>query len=199
MVRQLSQFYPSRYGTPVIGSVETDIFRIKYFTHCSSCTFCNDWCCSFGVDVDVQNLRRIEAHTVELEHYTGIPKERWFEQEFTFDEEYPGGSCTRTQTDEKGCVFLNKNGRGCLLHSYSIEKGIDYHELKPLISCLFPLTYDDGALVPAVEVDDKTLVCLDSGLTLYRGVRDEVQYYFGESLVAELDELERGIAKHQGN
>ncbi|HEY4612594.1 MAG TPA: hypothetical protein VII11_06395 [Bacteroidota bacterium] len=193
MVQPLRQSYPSRYRTPVIRAVESDIFRIKYYTHCSSCTFCNDWCCSFGVDVDIQNMRRIEARADDLERYTGIPQERWFEKEFTVDEEYPGGSCTRTQTDQKGCVFLNKSGRGCLLHSFSIERNIDYHDLKPMISCLFPLTYDDGVLVPAVEIDDRSLVCLDSGMTLYRGVRDEVLYYFGKGLVDELDAIEQVV------
>jgi len=138
-------------------------------------------------------MRRIEARADDLERYTGIPQERWFEKEFTVDEEYPGGSCTRTQTDQKGCVFLNKSGRGCLLHSFSIERNIDYHDLKPMISCLFPLTYDDGALVPAVEIDDRSLVCLDSGMTLYRGVRDEVLYYFGKGLVDELDAIEQAV------
>ncbi|MCI0708336.1 MAG: hypothetical protein L0Y80_12730 [Ignavibacteriae bacterium] len=196
MIQELRLVYPSIYGTPNIGSVETDIFRIKYFTHCSSCTFCNDWCCSFGVDVDIKNLRRIEQHAAGLEQFTGIPKDRWFVDEFWTEEEYPGGSCTRTQTNERGCIFLNKNGRGCMLHSYSIEKGIDYHELKPMISCLFPLTYDGGALVPAVEIDDKSLVCLDSGETLYRGVREEVRYYFGDAIIDELDELERTVGEY---
>ena len=199
MIQQLKKTYPSRYGMPVLDSVDTDIFRIKYFTHCSSCTFCNDWCCSFGVDVDIQNVRRIEAHADGLERFTGISREKWFDKQIWYQVEYPGGSCTRTQTDERGCIFLNKNGRGCLLHSYSIEQGLDYHELKPMISCLFPLTYDDGSLLPAVEIDDRSLVCLDSGLTLYRGVRDEVQYYFGESLLAELDAVEQSVSSSVTN
>ena len=86
-----------------------------------------------------------------------------------------------------------------MLHSYSIERGIDYHEVKPLISCLFPLTYDDGALVPAVEIDDKSLVCLGNGPSLYRGVREEVRYYFGDVLVQELDVMEQTVTGSKEN
>jgi hypothetical protein len=43
-------------------------------------------------------------------------------------------------------------------------------------------------------VDDRSLICLDTGPTLYRGVRDELGYYFGESLLVALDAVEAGMA-----
>ena len=103
----------------------------------------------------------------------------------------PGGGSDRTAVDERGCVFLAKpgQGRGCMIHRYCVEKGIDYHELKPMISILFPLTYDGGHLVPAEEIEDGSLQCIDQGPTLYQGLRDELRYYFGDALVAELDRL----------
>jgi hypothetical protein len=33
---------------------------------------------------------------------------------------------------------------------------------------------------------------IDDGPTLYKGVRSEIEFYFGQALVAELDGLERG-------
>ena len=126
-----------------------------------------------------------------LESYSAISREKWFTNEYVEDDECPGGSFTRTQVVDDHCVFLNKTTRGCLLHSFSIENGMDYHELKPMISSLFPLTYEDGVLVPADEVLENELVCLGSGPTLYEGVRNEILYYFGNDLINELD----GIAK----
>jgi hypothetical protein len=41
------------------------------------------------------------------------------------------------------------------------------------------------------EILDRSLQCIDDGPSLYRGVRDEVRYYFGDELVAQLDEFER--------
>ena len=55
---------------------------------------------------------------------------------------------------------------------------------------LFPLTFEDGVLCPAVEAHDDELVCLGTGPSLYRGIREEVRYYFGEEIVTVLDAME---------
>ena len=81
-------------------------------------------------------------------------------------------------------------GRGCMLHKLALVKGLDYHDLKPMVSALFPLTFGEGTLTVADEVSDGTLVCLGAFAAVYRGGRGELLYYFGPDLVAELDALE---------
>ena len=44
-------------------------------------------------------------------------------------------------------------------------------------------------LRPAVEFEIDDLICQGSGPTLYAATRDEVRYYFGPELVAELDAM----------
>jgi len=39
------------------------------------------------------------------------------------------------------------------------------------------------------EIDDKSLICVDQGPTLYDGMRGELSYYFGEAFVTELDDI----------
>ena len=85
------------------------------------------------------------------------------------------------------CVFLDRKQRGCKIHSYCLDNGIDYHQLKPLVSILFPLTFEGGALVASGELEDKSLICVDQGPNVYEGLRGELAYYFGEGFVAELD------------
>jgi hypothetical protein len=80
-----------------------------------------------------------------------------------------------------------------MLHSYALEKGLDYHELKPMVASLFPVTFDGGLLHPSTEIEDRSLQCIDDGPTLYQGVRSEIEWYFGGALVAELDALEKGV------
>jgi hypothetical protein len=80
-----------------------------------------------------------------------------------------------------------------LLHSFALEEGIDYHELKPMVASLFPVTFDGGLLHPSNEIHDRSLQCIDDGPTLYQGVRGEIGWYFGNRLLAELDELEGGV------
>jgi hypothetical protein len=83
-----------------------------------------------------------------------------------------------------------------MLHSFALERGLDYHELKPMVSSLFPVTFDFGLLHPSNEIEDRSLQCWGDGPTLYQGVRGEIEWYFGAGLVAELDALERGgVAK----
>src|SRR5262245_5713154 len=189
MLAQLERDYPCRFGVPVISRVDPEIFRFRYFRHCLQCQFCSDQCCIYGVDVDVENVARIMKHATALEAYVGRPAGEWFRTRYTPDPEYPGGSSTRTRVRDGACVFLNRRTRGCLLHSFSLSEGIDYHELKPMMSALFPITFSEGTLYPAQEVEEGSLVCAGEGPTLYEGAREELRYYFGSALVGELDRL----------
>ena len=189
-IKQLHRAFTSRYGTPVITEIDTAIFTRKYFTHCMSCRFCHDACCQYGVDVDLTHYEAIRAHADALEAYTGIPRDLWFTEEWEASDDYPGGTSTRTQVVDGACVFLDRKGRGCKLHGYCLHEGIPYQELKSIIDCLFPLTVTDEVLAPADEVDDRTLVCVGTGETLYRGLRGEVKFYFGDVALAVLDRLE---------
>ena len=50
------------YGNLAISFVHRDIFLKAYFARCLECNFCHDWCCSFGADIDIQNVERIQQH-----------------------------------------------------------------------------------------------------------------------------------------
>lgn len=189
-VRPLRHPHRARGGAPVIDRVDVAIFGLRYFTHCLSHPSCRDACCTHGVDVDEDNVARILAHADGLERFTGIERARWFTENVRMDPDFPGGRHRRTRVEQGACVFLDRAGRGCRIHAYCLANGLDYHELKPLVSTLFPLTFDGGLLHPSAEVRDRTLVCLGEGPSLYRGVRDELAYWFGEDLVAELDAVE---------
>ncbi len=189
MIKDLRRRYPSRYGLPVVWQVDTLIFTRTYFTHCMKCDFCNDQCCNWGVDVDLENVKRIQAHAEEIEQYTGIPRDRFFTGEVEIEPEYPGGASTRTQVTERGCIFLVPGGRGCMLHGFALSKGIDYNTIKPMMSSLFPVTFGDGLLTISEEVDESSLACLGPGPCLYEGVRSELGWYFGSQLLEELDTI----------
>ena len=189
MIKQLRQAYPSRDGTPIISHVDPNIFVKRYFTYCLDCTFCHDACCFYGADVDLENVQRIEAHAEALEAHTNVPRSEWFSGDVFEDDEFAGGGHTRTKLERGACAFLNRNGRGCLIHSFSIDQQIDYHALKPMVCCLFPITFDDGLLHPSSEIEDGSLICMGDGPTLYEAVRSEILYYFGEAMIAELDAL----------
>ncbi len=187
----LAKPFASRHATPVVRHVDLSIFRKRYFTHCLSCTFCADSCCSYGVDVDNYHMDRLLERADALEAYTGVPRERWFTEQRIDDAELPGGGSVRTNVSGGACIFLDRTNRGCSIHRFCSEYETDYHDLKPLVCTMFPLCVSDDSLCPADEVDDGTLVCVATGPTLYRGVREEVRYYFGDGLVAVLDEMEQ--------
>lgn len=185
----LSREYASVFGQPVIRAVDPAIFGYRYFTHCMSCGFCKDQCCSYGVDIDVENVARIEALGEDFEAHVGVPRSKWFTRQRWTDPEFPGGAQARTRVKNGACVFLDRKQRGCKIHSYCLANGIDYHQLKPLVSILFPLTFEGGELVASGELEDKSLICVDQGPCVYDGLREELAYYFGEAFVAELDAI----------
>jgi len=185
--------YPSRYGTPVIRRLDPDIFTLRYYAHCMACGFCGDACCDHGVDVDLVHRDAILRHADRLEAWTGIPRTRWFTARVERDPDYPGGGAVRTRTRDGHCVFLARPGRGCRLHAFCLAEGIDYHDLKSLVDILFPITFARDLLCPAEELADGALICASEGPTAYRGLRNELRYYFGERFVGECDRLEAGV------
>jgi Fe-S-cluster containining protein len=179
------------------------------------CTFCSDACCRFGADIEVPRIRELERYRAELESYLGVPRADWFRDDpsdvgFKPEPEYPGGSYTRTEIvelppgrsphNDMACVFLDPNGRGCRIHRFALERGIDVHDIKPMVCLLFPLSFDQRTLEPASEFDEDNpdLVCQGPGATLYQAARTDVLYYFGQEMVAELDRLERHHANVTG-
>lgn len=193
MIRQLRKTYMTRDQAASITQVDTDIFVQRYFRQCLDCTFCFDSCCTYGATVDPENVARIEAHAPALEAYMSIPREQWFTHDYTADAEYVGGRYTRTTVKKtpngNRCVFLNTDKRGCGIHSFCLESGLDYHEVKPIACWLFPVTFEFSLLRPSHEILERILVCMDQGDTLYQSSRDEIAYYFSAELIAELDQL----------
>jgi hypothetical protein len=190
--------FPCRGGAPILTHVEPGIFTMTYFAHCMSCGFCGDACCDHGVDVEEPMVARILERAEALEHVLGIPRDRWFSDEVEHDADFPGGAYRRTSVVDGRCVFRSRAGRGCSLHAFALGQGLDYHELKPLVSTLFPLTFSEGLLCLADEFDESegpVLICAGQGVTVYRALRDELTYYFGAACVAVLDEIERSIPK----
>jgi len=185
----LSRSYPSIFGAPVLARVDPGIFRLRYFRHCMACGFCGDQCCDHGVDIDVDNARRLEALGPEFARFVGSGSSEWFTGEAVSDAEFPGGQHLRTKTRDGHCIFRAHDGRGCCIHAFCLDKGLDYRSLKPLVSILFPVTFEHGVLMPSTELIDGTLVCGGAGDTLYEGARDELAHFFGSGFVAELDAL----------
>lgn len=186
----LSRAYPGKLEAPPLRAVDPAIFTERYFRHCMQCTFCGDDCCSQGVYVDVPTVARLLEHASELERYVGLPPAQWFGPQWTDDPDAAGGRSTRTRVTDGRCVFLDRRNRGCQIHRYALEAGLDHYLLKPFYSVLYPLSVVGGALVPAEDIDPvPLLVCSGYQDSLYAGIRSDLGYYYGADLLAELDRL----------
>jgi len=185
----LSRSYASLSGAPVIDRIDERIFTARYFAACMDCSFCHDQCCSYGVDIDAANMERLRTLGPDFEAFVGVAQDQWFTPALTLDAEFPSGLYGRTRSVDGKCVFADRVARGCRIHAFCLERGLDYHRYKPLVSTLFPVTFEHGALMPSPEALDGTLICCGSGPTLYDGSRAELLYYFGAAFVAELDGL----------
>ena len=180
-------------GNMAISFVHRVIFLKTYFARCLECNFCHDWCCSFGADIDIQNVERIQQHREDILPFIRQPEGDWFDAEYNYYEEYAGNQYTRINTQGPRCVFISKDQRGCGLHRFAISKQMDYHEIKPLVCILFPLSFEEGVLTTAGELDDNSLVCAGAGESAYRAMRSELEYYFGREFVEELDGVEKEV------
>jgi hypothetical protein len=192
---RLSRAYRSIFEAPVIHAVDTNIFAFRYFTHCMACTFCHDACCAYGVDIDVENMARLKALGPDFAQAVGAAPDEWFESEIAEDLEFPGGASGRTAVRDGACIFLDREKRGCKVHAYALQTGIDYHLLKPLVSTLFPVTFSEGVLCVSDEILTGDLVCMNQGQVVYDGARGELAHYFGTGFVSEIDALRESIAQ----
>lgn len=185
----LSKPYTCVFGAPVLHAVDPQIFALRYFVRCMACGFCGDQCCSYGVDIDAENARRVAA-LPGLQDLTSVSPAEWFTNTPTADAEFPSGAYVRTQAPDGKCVFHIKGGRGCAIHAYCLDNGLDYHLYKPMVSTLFPVTFENGLLCASSEAVDGSLVCSGNGPSLYDGAREELAYYFGDDFVSEIDAIQ---------
>ena len=147
------------------------------------------------MDIDEENANRLlAAYTDEIQKlWSAFLKHEWFMEEVIPDAEFPSGRHRRTQTRNGACVFHNPAGRGCLIHAYCLEEGLDYHSLKPMVSVLFPLTFEHGVAGGRQRsFGQGSIICAGDGPSCYDGVRGELEWYFGPALTLELDELKNG-------
>jgi hypothetical protein len=187
----LGRDYPSIFAAPILSAVDSDVFALRYFMRCMECTFCNDQCCNYGVDIDLANMERLRALGPAFEAFAGIPQGEWFAAGIIEDREFPSGAHGRTRATDGKCVFAERRGRGCKIHAYCLENALDYHLYKPMVSILFPLTFEHGVLVPSDEIVEGSLVCGGEGPTLFEAAKGELAAFFGRTLVMELESLKK--------
>lgn len=170
-----------------IKEVDDNIFTRNYLGHCLDCLVCQDICCSYGSAVDKAEQNRILVWAPQLEARLEVPSSQWFESMVTKDSDYPSGEVVRTKTYRGKCIFYHHGTRGCTLHSFAIERGMDWHQLKPAVCSIFPFTWERGRLFVSSFLDE--LPCRDQGVPVFQAQRDELQAFLGNDLIRELEEM----------
>ncbi len=185
-------------------AADRDIFVKRVTEDClsHSCRLVNerhrlklDACCQYGVDVDVSERDAILERAPDIaallrKEVTG---ERWFGHDVSEDPDFPSGRFVRTATFGGGCIFLAHDKRGCAIHRASVEKGWDYNGVKPHVCRLFPLSYEEGAIVISDDYTDYSCSRDPTAPTLYRVARAALEAIFGTALVVALDSAESRV------
>lgn len=192
------RFVPVRH--PRFHRADADIFTRRIVADCMThdCAVVDtrrlrpDACCQYGCDVDVAERDAIVAHRHEIRDLLrpeakDVP---WFEPEEYVVEGYPSGRIVRTEVFRGACIFLAQDARGCAIHRAALEHGFDVRGVKPAVCRLYPLYYEDDAVVIDDDYPAYSCAWVD-GPTLYRHGRDTLAELFGPELVVALDEAER--------
>ncbi len=187
---------------PRFRTVSAAIFTSRLAPDCMehNCTMVEtdklklDACCQYGCDVDLKErdaiLQRAEQIAPLLRDE--VKTRPWFETEIEYDKDYPSGAVVRTEVVDEGCLFLQHDRRGCAIHRASVEQGWDFRGVKPAICRLFPLSYEDDAIVIADEYAEYSCAHVD-GPSLYRITRETLAELFGPELVRALDSAEAQV------
>ena len=157
-------------------------------------------CCQYGADTDLTERDAILGHAAQLRSLLtpAAAAAPWFTTEVQEDPDYPSGRHVRTATFTRadgvtGCVFLAHDRRGCAIHRAALEGGWDFHQVKPHICRLFPMSYEEDAIVISDDYEDYDCADAAGAPTLYRVARDTLAAVFGEPLVAALDRVEATV------
>ena len=187
---------------PRFRSVWASIFTRRLVADCMthSCSMVEthtdklDACCQYGCDVDLRERDAIEARADDIRALLRpeVKQLRWFDPEEEVDADYPSGRVVRTEIHEGGCLFLAHDRRGCAIHRAALEGGWDFRGVKPAICRLFPLSYEEDAIVIADEYAEYSCAHVE-GPTLYRITRDALADIFGDPLVVALDAAEAQV------
>jgi hypothetical protein len=154
-----------------------------------------DACCQYGVDVDLAERDAILGRKSEIAALLRdeAADQPWFDDREREDADFPSGRHVRTTTHGDGCVFLAHDQRGCAIHRASIENGWDYGGVKPHVCRLFPLSYDERAIVLSDDYTDYSCARDPSAPSVYRVARLAVGAVFGLPLVHALDAAEASV------
>jgi Fe-S-cluster containining protein len=155
-------------------------------------------CCQYGADIDLVERDNVLRHADQIRALL-TPAARdapWFTTEIQIDPDYRSGQHVRTATFTRadgvtGCVFLAHDRRGCAIHRAALEGEWDFHEVKPHICRLFPMSYEGDAICISDDYEDYDCADAPGAPTLYRVARDTLAAVFGPELVAALDRAER--------
>jgi Fe-S-cluster containining protein len=193
---------------PRFRSVTAALFTTKLAPDCMehNCTMVDkephrlklDACCQYGCDVDLKERDAIIARADLIRPLlrAEVKDRPWFETEVEYDKDYPSGAVVRTEVVDDGCLFLQHDRRGCAIHRASLEQGWDFRGIKPAICRLFPVSYEDDAIVIADEYPEYSCAHVE-GPSLYRITRDTLGELFGEALVTALDAAEAQVLAAQ--
>jgi len=179
---------PINVATAVIriNCVDERILSACYFARCMECDLCNDSCCGYGCPVDTAEVERILAYKNELETRLHIPVSDWFLAETEQRPEFPSGKVKRTRINNNQCIFHDNISRGCHLHRFALEKGMDPHLLKPMVCFLFPLTWGGSYLYVSDFLDE--LPCKNTGVPIFESQRNELMLYLGDDFIKEMEQ-----------
>jgi len=175
----------SSTATLKISQVDEEIFRRRYFARCLECHFCDDGCCNYGCTVDRAEVEQILSYRLGLEPMLKVPVAGWFQEGMTRNVNYPSGETTRTVVYHDKCVFYSADSRGCLLERFAQGEGLDPHQLKPIVCCLFPLRWQQGCLFVSNFLDE--LPCNGQGISVFQAQKSELRARLGADFVAELE------------
>jgi Fe-S-cluster containining protein len=187
---------------PRFRSVWAAIFTRRLAADCMThrCTMVEpgqeklDACCQYGCDVDLAERAAIEARGDDIRALLRpeVKHVRWFDPEEEVDADYPSGRVVRTEVHGDGCIFLAHDQRGCAIHRAALENGWDFRGVKPAICRLFPLSYEEDAIVIADEYPEYSCAHV-AGPSLYRITRDALADIFGAALVVAMDDAEARV------
>jgi hypothetical protein len=173
--------------------------------HRCDITACHGVCCSYGVEIDVEQKANILRHAEMIKPH--MPAERqdvqlWFCDCEEDNDEWPSGryDSTNTLPDPRHplgqmCIFMRPDAY-CALQVAATANGLHRWALKPFYCALYPLMTDQGWLVLDDENPLYQLEACRSQLAtvdqpLYAAFRDEFILALGEKGYRQLCQFAR--------
>lgn len=159
------EYVKQKDGSVVIDNLVFDTEYLDVYYKCEGCRRRNHkaFCCNgYDVELTAHDVEVVEKHLSEVvKMFPKLDKVLEADYFWGYGDDFER---VLSRKDNEDCVFLLPGSKGCMLHAYALENGLDPIDVKPYICSLYPVVVIViGDEIVVTTFNEESRVVLETG------------------------------------